>query len=170
MTAEAYTSYEAQAIQAAITMLSGSSTFRTLVGAADAAAALASIIEHDGGSPLDNGADGIAKSCNGTSITLASASFALLVQGEIDADADQAYGWQRLSGKSMSGSTSRPSPAWRSRNAPAAPGISPERSARRCALRSDPPAAWPSVRSQRAPCLYRMTSARKPAASRPTSP
>jgi hypothetical protein len=99
MTAEDYTSFEAQAIQAAITMLSGSATFRTLVGAADAAAALASIIEHDGGSPLDNGADGIAKSCNGTAITLATAPFAILVQGEIDADADQAYGWQRLSGK-----------------------------------------------------------------------
>jgi hypothetical protein len=97
--AEPYTSIEAQAVHCAITMLAGSATFRTLVGAADAAAALASIIEHDGGSPLDNGADGIATSCNGTAITLATASFALVVQTDVVADADQQYGWQFLSGK-----------------------------------------------------------------------
>lgn len=47
----AYTSYKASATLAAITMVAGSSTFRTLVSAATPTLALAKIVEEWGGTP-----------------------------------------------------------------------------------------------------------------------
>jgi hypothetical protein len=76
-------------------MLAGSATFRALVVATEA---LDSIIEHDGGSPMDNGADGIAISCSGAPIAMDASPFALVVQSAITADSGIALGWQRLTG------------------------------------------------------------------------
>jgi len=61
----AYTSYEAQVIEAVINMIAGSVNFRTLVSAADSTAAKNYIIELDGGDETENATGaGCATACN----------------------------------------------------------------------------------------------------------
>lgn len=70
---EPYTSYDAIAMSNAITMLAGSATFRTLLGAtlgASAITAKARIIESWGGNPPQAGAARSAKATDGTSFAL----------------------------------------------------------------------------------------------------
>ncbi|MES2340003.1 MAG: hypothetical protein V4537_18065 [Pseudomonadota bacterium] len=65
----AYTSYKASATFAALTMLSGSATFRTLVGAATPTLALAKIVEEWGGTPKLAGGEGKAIASDNSAFT-----------------------------------------------------------------------------------------------------
>ncbi len=65
----AYTSYKASATFAALTMLSGSTTFRTLVGAASPTLALAKIVEEWGGTPKLAGGQGKAIAADNSAFT-----------------------------------------------------------------------------------------------------
>lgn len=64
-----YDSYLAKVVEYAITMLAASATFRTLVAAADSAAAKTRIIESWGGAPTQAGGVAKAKAVDGTSFT-----------------------------------------------------------------------------------------------------
>lgn len=66
-----YDSYLAKVVEAGITMLAASATFRTLVGAADSAAAKTRIVESWGGAPAQAGGAAKAKAVDGTSFTAA---------------------------------------------------------------------------------------------------
>lgn len=95
-----YQSYEAAALGFGIAMLAGSATFQTLVGATDALTALSKIIEHDGGTPSSQaGVAGKAKACDGTSFTLAGASWAQVAQTTVPGDSTVATGWTKRSGE-----------------------------------------------------------------------
>lgn len=63
----AYEGYWAKSIEAAINLIAGSATFRSLVSAADAAAAKASIVEIDGGAEAEGGTTCV--NCLGTTFT-----------------------------------------------------------------------------------------------------
>lgn len=80
-----YTSYKASATLAAITMLSASSTFQTLVGAANATAAKAKIIEEWGGTPKLAGGQGKAIACDNSAFT-ATPPYAILRVPEIQTE------------------------------------------------------------------------------------
>jgi hypothetical protein len=78
-------SYEAKAVDLAITMLANSTTFQTLVGAANATAAKAKIIESWGGNPGRTGGKGKATATDGTQFTI-NPPFAVVHQSEIDTE------------------------------------------------------------------------------------
>ena len=63
------TSYEANTVDLAIEMLAQSATFRTLTGAANAAAARGFIVNGHGGDPQQNGAQGKTTMADGTQVT-----------------------------------------------------------------------------------------------------
>lgn len=92
----AYTSYEAAVVGYAIAMLCGSATFRTLVGAADATAALGRVIEFDGGDPAEAG-DGKAIAANGVAFTIAP-PYAQVASMSFPTDDEQATGWTKRDG------------------------------------------------------------------------
>ncbi len=77
-----YTSYKATATQAGITMLAGSATFQTLVGAASATLAKAKIVEEWGGTPVLAGGQGKAVASDLSAFT-ATPPFAILRNAEL---------------------------------------------------------------------------------------
>jgi hypothetical protein len=70
-------SYEAKAIAIAANMLAASTSFRTAVGAATAAAAKAFIVETYSGGEVD-GSSGIGKAMDGSNINLATPPYAII--------------------------------------------------------------------------------------------
>lgn len=91
-----YTSYEAAVIGYAIAMVCGSATFRTLVGAADATAALGRVIEFDGGDAAEAGSDK-AIAANGTPFTIAP-PYAQVASMVFPTDDEQATDWTKRDG------------------------------------------------------------------------
>ena len=91
-----YSSYEAAVIDYAIAMLCGAATFRTLVGAADAAAARGRVIEFDGGDPAEAGSDK-AIAADGSSFTIAP-PYAQVAAMQFPTDDEVAIGWTKRTG------------------------------------------------------------------------
>ena len=91
-----YSSYEAAVVGHAIAMVAGSAAFRTLVGAADATAALGFIIEYDGGDPAEAG-DRQAIAANGVPFDQAP-PFAQVASMQFPTDDEQAFGWIKREG------------------------------------------------------------------------
>lgn len=96
-----YTSYEAKVIEAAITMLADSTTFRTMVGAASPTEAKSKIIETDGGDPSESG-QGKATACDGTTFTVKGSSYAQVACMSFPTDSP-VLGWTKRDGEVMIG-------------------------------------------------------------------
>lgn len=96
MTAVPYTSYEAAVIGYAIAMVAGSAAFRTLVGAADAMAALGFIVEFDGGDQAEAG-EGQAIAANGVAFDM-TPPYAQVASMSFPTDDEQAFGWTKREG------------------------------------------------------------------------
>lgn len=79
-----YTSYESLALKYAINMLAASATFQTLVGAANATAAGAFIVESDGGEPLEILNAQTALAYNGDQLDLMAPPFAIVSSDTMD--------------------------------------------------------------------------------------
>ena len=92
-----YTSYESAAIGFAIAMLTGSATFQSLVGATTATAALARVVEFDGGDPKEVGSTK-AIAADGSTF-LITPPYAQVASQKFPADSSQALGWTKRMGE-----------------------------------------------------------------------
>ncbi len=94
----AYTSYEAQVMAAAITMLANSATFQALLGVVTTAAAKSKIVEWDGGDPRQAGGPGKVIATDGTAFTLAP-PYAQITTRLFNEDNAVAFGWTKRTGQ-----------------------------------------------------------------------